>query len=66
MSAVIVQVLLMIGEPDDDLFYMQESTAYSYILWIWFLLAIVMTNIVFLNVLIAIISDTFERVWDQR
>ena len=25
-----------------------------------------MTNIIFLNVLIAIISDTFERVWEHR
>ena len=38
----------------------------TYIIWIWFIGAVLMTQIVFLNVLIAIISDTFDRVWEQR
>lgn len=29
-------------------------------------MAILMTNIIFLNLLIAIISDTFDRVWEHR
>ena len=65
-SALIVQVLTMIGSPQFDKFYIEEDNFLTTVLWIWFLMAIVMTNIIFLNVLIAIISDTFDRVWEQR
>ena len=36
------------------------------VLWAWFLLTLLMTQIVFLNILIAIISDTFDRVWELK
>lgn len=33
------------------------------LLWAWFFLGLMVTQIIFLNTLIAIISDTFDRVW---
>ena len=66
LSATIVQVLTMVGEPYFGNYYIEEAPLLTCTLWIWFLMAILMSNIVFLNVLIAIISDTFDRVWEHR
>lgn len=65
--AVLSEILIMVGE----FHYMDYnengvSIQFQIVLWIWFILALVITQIVFLNTLIAIISETFERVWDQR
>lgn len=45
---------------------MEDDAELTMIVWFWFMGAILMTQIVFLNILIAIISDTFDRVWDSR
>ena len=66
MSAMMTELLIMVGEPDGSKYLMKDEYFLTVILWVWFLLAILMTNIVFMNVLIAIISDTFDRVWEHR
>lgn len=66
LSAVMNNILVMAGEYDEGRYYIEEQKAMTIMNWLWFLSAIVMSQIVFLNVLIAIISDTFDRVWEQR
>ena len=56
----------MTGESQFELLRVEPYSILNFIIWIWFILAILITQIVFMNVLIAIISDTFDRVWEQR
>ena len=43
-----------------------DYTLIRALLWFWFVLGLIFTQIIFLNTLIAMISDTFDRVWDQK
>lgn len=58
--------MTMTGTTTPEAYYISEKPEFTTFMWVWLILAIVMTNIVFMNVLIAIISDTFARVWEQR
>ena len=60
------ELLIMAGEYHYEDFKQSQSKLQFYVIWLCFMLAIIMTQVVFLNTLIAIISDTFERVWDKK
>ena len=64
LSAVITQLIIMTGESDTGTYYIQSELVLNIFIWFWFVCAVLMTQIVFMNVLIAIISDTFDRVWE--
>ena len=66
LSAVASNVLTLAGEYENEKYSMEDDAELTMIVWFWFMGAILMTQIVFLNILIAIISDTFDRVWDSR
>ena len=63
VDSMINQYLLMLGEFNLDGFSMHMNTAVCYAL---FILSTVITQITFLNMLIAIMGDTFDKVIDQR
>ena len=65
-SALLNQLIMMTGESDVGNYYLESQLALNIVIWFWFCCAVLMTQIVFMNVLIAIISDTFDRVWEQR
>ena len=65
-SAIITQLVIMTGESQFEFLRVEPYSILNFIIWIWFIFAILITQIVFMNVLIAIISDTFDRVWEQR
>ena len=64
LSAIVNNILTMAGEYEQEKYYMQNDGFLTMIVWFWFICAIFITQIVFLNILIAIISDTFDRVWE--
>lgn len=66
LSAIMSNVLTMAGEYEQDRYYIRSKPGLTIVIWVWFACAILMTQVVFLNVLIAIISDTFDRVWEQH
>ena len=66
LDATVNNLLTMGGEYEHEKLYIKDDAFLNIQVWLWFLVSIIMTQIVFLNVLIAIISDTFDRVWEQR
>ena len=68
MSAVMTQLIIMTGESlfEERVIETDSLQIINITVWIWFIAAVLVTQIVFMNVLIAIISDTFDRVWEQR
>ena len=60
------EILMMVGEFHYHDYNKGESFYIQAIHWTWFCLGLIITNIVFLNTLIAIISDTVERVTEKR
>ena len=63
VDSTLNQYLLMLGEFDLDGF---ENHAYLAICYFIFILSTFITQITFLNMLIAIMGDTFDRVISQR
>ena len=59
LDSTLNQFNLMIGEFNTDGFVKHASPALCYIL---FILTVIISQITFLNMLIAIMSDTFEKV----
>lgn len=62
MDAWITQWILGLGEFDLDPFAANESD----LQWFFFVSATFFTNIVFLNMLIAIMSDTFDKITEKK
>ena len=58
------QYELALGEFNTDGFISEDGG--SEITWLLFCLATMITQIMFLNMLIAIMGDTFERVTESR
>ena len=56
----------MVGEYHYQDIKNSNDPFFIFILWALFINTLIFTQIVFLNTLIAIISDTFERVWDKK
>ena len=63
VDSMVNQYLLMLGEFNLDGFSMHMNTAVCYALFIF---TTFITQITFLNMLIAIMGDTFDKVIDQR
>ena len=63
VDSVLNQYLLMLGEFNMDGFETHPNTALCYILFVF---TTFITQITFLNMLIAIMGDTFDKVIDQR
>jgi hypothetical protein len=43
-----------------------DNQSIKYLIWIYFMLATLITQIILFNTLIAIISDTYGRIMDKR
>lgn len=63
LDMIVSQYLLALGQFDLENFADQPE---SYLCYIFFLLATFITQVVMLNMLIAIMGDTFERVIENR
>ena len=63
---LISELLIMAGDFHYQDYNQSAEGFFAIILWAWFILALVFTQVVFLNTLIAIITDTFERVWEKK
>lgn len=66
IDAWLNQYLLGLGEFSLDPFLVESEQNSKYLIWSYFLLATLITNITFLNVLIAIISDTYARITEAK
>jgi hypothetical protein len=62
-DSILNQYLLGLGEFTYDDY---PDNAAKYLIWIYFILATIFTNINFLNLLIAIISDTYARITEAK
>ena len=62
-DSILNQYLLGLGEFTYDDY---PDNAAKYLIWIYFVLATIFTNINFLNLLIAIISDTYARITEAK
>lgn len=63
LDSVLNQYLLGLGEFTLDSY---PSNGIKYMVWFYFVLATIITNINFLNVLIAIISDTYAKITEAK
>lgn len=59
----IVQYLIGLGEFQIDEF---SGNPQSKLLWFYFILATMITQVIFMNTLIAILGDTYERIMDKK
>ena len=55
--------MLGLGEFETDGFESSNQTA---MLWVYFSMATFLTQIIFINTLIAILADTYGRIMDQK
>jgi len=62
-DAIVNQYLLGLGEFNTDNF---ENSPNRVLIWIYFILATFLTNLTFLNMLIAIMGDTYARVNENK
>jgi hypothetical protein len=63
MNSFIQQLLLGLGTiPTDNIM----DNKFRVLIWFYLLLAIIITNIAFLNILIAIVGDTFEKIMASK
>jgi hypothetical protein len=63
VDAFINQYLLGVGEFTSDSYPTNKAKT---LIWIYFIAATIMTNINFLNLLVAIISDTYARITEAK
>ena len=63
LDAILNQYVLTIGDYDVEAFHEEGG---DIILWCFFILTTFLTQITFLNVLIAIMGDTFDRVSEVK
>ena len=63
LDSMMNQWNLMLGAAETETF---ENHPFSILCFVLFLIATIITHITFLNMLIAIMSDTFDRVIDLR
>jgi hypothetical protein len=62
-DALINQYMLGVGEFTYDAYPTNKSKT---LVWIYFIAATIMTNINFLNLLVAIISETYARITEAK
>lgn len=62
-DSLMTQYLLGLGEFETDAY---SSNKYAVYLWLMFLIATILTQIILFNALIAILGDTYARIMEQR
>lgn len=62
-NALIANYLLGLGQYNYGNFYLMN---YKYIAWIFFLLSSFFTNILFFNMIISIMTDTFDKISQNK
>ena len=62
MSAFLNQFLISVGQGSLDNFSKDKFTKDRDLVWCMFLLVTIFTQVIILNMLIAIMADTFDRV----
>ncbi len=63
MNSFIQQFLLGLGNiPTDNI----TDNKFRILIWFYFLVAIVITNVAFFNILIAIVGDTYDKIMDSK
>ncbi len=63
MSLFIQQSLLGLGNvPTDNI----ADNKFRDLIWLYFFAAIIVTNVAFFNILIAIVSDSYERIMESK
>lgn len=55
----------ILSQNSPDL-YQNSNDGIRFILWTYFFMATIITQIIFLNILIAIISDSYARIMDAK
>lgn len=55
--------MLGLGEFETDGF---ESSNQTVMLWVWFVLATFLTQIIFINTLVAILANTYTKIMEQK
>ena len=65
INALLNQYLVAIGEFSLDNFSTNSSKD-SLAVWLLFILATVFSQIIILNMLIAIMGDTFDKIWENK
>lgn len=48
--------------PTDNI----TDNKFNTLIWFYFLAAVIVTNVAFFNILIAIVSDTYERIMESK
>ena len=62
-SSIIQQFSLGLGTvPTDNII----NNKFRSLIWIYFIIAVIFTNVAFFNILIAIVSDTYERIMESK
>ena len=62
-SSIIQQFSLGLGTvPTDNII----NNKFRSLIWIYFIIAVIVTNVAFFNILIAIVSDTYERIMESK
>ena len=57
------QLLLGLGTvPTDNI----SDNKFQGLIWFYFIVAIIVTNVAFFNILIAIVSDSYERIMESK
>jgi hypothetical protein len=63
VSLFIQQLLLGLGNvPTDNI----AENKFNTLIWFYFLAAVIVTNVAFFNILIAIVSDSYERITESK
>jgi hypothetical protein len=55
--------LLGLGEFSTDSY---EDSNYRVLLWIYFMIATLLTQLIFINTLIAVLGDTYGRIMERK
>jgi hypothetical protein len=63
LSSCIQQFLLGLGTvPTENI----ANNKFRSLIWIYFIAAVIVTNVAFFNILIAIVSDSYERIMESK
>jgi hypothetical protein len=42
------------------------NNKFRYLIWFYFIIAVIVTNVAFFNILIAIVNDAYERIMESK
>ena len=62
-SSIIQQFLLGLGNvPTENII----NNKFSSLIWFYFIIAVIITNVAFFNILIAIVGDSYDRIMESK